>query len=253
MTDTQAPATEPGRRRTTVAIAAGVIGALAIPVSSLGHFGANPKTVLVTLLAFLATFIGLVLAIVLGLIGVLRRRGQSWSAYPVRGSLIALILGIVVLVPVGGFLSVGLKYPPIHDISTDTDNPPVYVALLEERTATHAPNSADYDQKIAPLQKKGFPDLVPLDLPVPAAEAFDRALAAAKAMGWRIAAAEAADGRIEAVDVTYWSGYIDDIVVRVAAVDDTHSKIDVRSLSRVGGGDAGKNGLRIRAYLARLK
>jgi uncharacterized protein (DUF1499 family) len=252
MTDIQTPV-QGGRTRTTIAIIAAVIAALAIPLSSLFKFGSNPSTVTLTLLAFLLTAMGILLAIILGLIGVLRRKGRPWSAYPVRGSLIALVLGIAVLVPVVGFLSVGLKYPPIHDISTDTDNPPVYVKLLEERAATKAPNSADYNPKVAEQQKRGFPNLKPLDVAAPAAETFNRALEAAKAMGWRIAAAEPAEGRIEAVDVTYWSGYIDDVVIRVTPIDDTHSRIDVRSLSRVGGGDAGKNGMRIEAYLARLK
>jgi uncharacterized protein (DUF1499 family) len=253
MTDIQTPAATGGRIRTTIAIIAGALAALAIPVTSLFHFGSNPKTVTYTLLAFVVTALGILLAIILGLIGVLRRRGRPWNAYPVRGSLIALVLGVVVLVPVVGFLSVGLKYPPIHDITTDTDNPPVYVKLLEERAATHAPNSADYNPKVAEQQKKGFPNLKPLDVAAPASETFNRALEAAKAQGWRIAAAEPSEGRIEAVDVTYWSGYIDDVVIRVTSIDDTHSRIDVRSLSRVGGGDAGKNGMRIEKYLATVK
>ncbi len=252
MTDAPAPVTG-SRTRTNVALVAAAISVLAIPLSALGRFGGSTGTLPVTLLAFLLTFFGVLTAIILGLIGVLRRRGQSWSDYPVRGSLIALVLGIAVLIPVAQFIKLGVTYPPIHDISTDTDNPPTYVALLAEREATKAPNTAVYDPNVAPLQKKGFPDLTPTELSMPAADAFNRALETAKAMGWRIAAAEAAEGRIEAVDVTFWSGYVDDIVIRVTPIDETHSRLDVRSLSRLGGGDVGKNGLRIREFLARFK
>ena len=44
----------------------------------------------------------------------------------------------------------------------------------------------------------------------------------------------------------------DDVVIRVSPLGDKGSRVDVRSESRVGGGDAGKNGMRIEAYFARL-
>ena len=244
---------ETGRTRTTIAIAAGVVAALAIPLSALGRLAGLWGPMPIMIFAFLATMIGILMAVIMGLVGVLRRKGRPWSAYQVRGSLVALVLGGVVMVPVGSFLAQGLPYPPIHDISTDTDNPPKYVALQLERDATKAPNTTDYDPKVAAQQKKGFPDLKPVDMAMPADAAFKRALAAAEAMKWRIAAAVPEEGRIEAVDVTFWSGFIDDVVIRITPVDDTRSILDIRSLSRVGGGDAGKNGMRIREFLTKLK
>jgi uncharacterized protein (DUF1499 family) len=81
--------------------------------------------------------------------------------------------------------------------------------------------------------------------------AFDRALGAARAMGWRIVDANPGQGRIEATDTTFWFGFQDDVVIRVAPTE-TGSRVDVRSLSRAGRSDVGTNAKRVRAFLARL-
>jgi uncharacterized protein (DUF1499 family) len=85
----------------------------------------------------------------------------------------------------------------------------------------------------------------------PPARAFERALAVARAQGWEIVAAVPAEGRIEATDTTRFFGFKDDIVIRVKA-EGAGSRVDVRSLSRVGKSDVGKNASRIRAYLRAL-
>jgi uncharacterized protein (DUF1499 family) len=104
---------------------------------------------------------------------------------------------------------------------------------------------------VAALQQRAYPDIKPLTLDVPPGQVFDRALAAAKAMGWTIAVADSASGRIEATETTQWFGFKDDVVVRIGA-EGSGSRVDVRSLSRVGRGDFGTNAARVRAYLARL-
>jgi uncharacterized protein (DUF1499 family) len=91
-----------------------------------------------------------------------------------------------------------------------------------------------------------------LHLDAPPAQAFDRALAAARAMGWEIVASDPAQGRIEATATTFWFGFKDDIVVRIAA-ESAGSRLDVRSLSRIGKSDVGANARRIRDYLAKVK
>ncbi len=121
--------------------------------------------------------------------------------------------------------------PRIHDISTDTQNPP-------------SPQTAEQ-------QKEGYPDIAPARLEVPPPAAFERALAAARAMRWDIVAADSAQGRIEATATTLLFGFKDDVVVRVAP-DGAGSRVDVRSLSRVGRSDFGTNAKRVRAYLKAL-
>jgi uncharacterized protein (DUF1499 family) len=145
----------------------------------------------------------------------------------------------------------GERKPPIHDISTDTQDPPQFVAVLPLRA--DAPNTSVYGgEKIALQQRAAYPDLQPYEMNVPPAQAFERALEAVRTMGWVLVAAEASDGRIEATDTTFWFRFKDDVIVRIRP-SGTGSRVDVRSLSRVGGGDVGTNAARIRAYFDVLK
>jgi uncharacterized protein (DUF1499 family) len=70
-------------------------------------------------------------------------------------------------------------------------------------------------------------------------------------MGWELVAADSAAGRIEATATTRWFGFKDDVVVRIRP-DAAGSRVDVRSVSRVGRSDVGANAERIRAYLRRV-
>ena len=140
--------------------------------------------------------------------------------------------------------------PAINDITTDTENPPPFVALIPLRAGASVP-AAHPGGETAQIQRRAYPDIRPLELPVPPFAAFTRALNAAKGMGWHIEAADAATGRIEATATTPWFGFRDDVVIRVAPTS-TGSRVDVRSVSRVGKSDLGTNAKRIRAYLAKL-
>lgn len=144
------------------------------------------------------------------------------------------------------------QLPPIHDITTDTQNPPPLVAALPLRAG--APNSPIYGgPKIAALQEKAYPDIRTLVLPVPPAQAFARALSVVKALGWRIDAQDGPAGRIEATDTTFWFGFKDDAVIRIAAGADGGSRVDIRSVSRIGRSDVGTNARRIRTFVAAMK
>jgi uncharacterized protein (DUF1499 family) len=163
---------------------------------------------------------------------------------------VALVLGLVAAgIPLYG-LSVARSVPPIHDISTDTERPPAFVDVLPLRAG--APNAAEYaGAELAAQQHAAYPDLATHRIDAPVAEAFARAEQAARAMGWEIVAVDEASGRIEATDTTFFFGFKDDVVIRVEP-DREGSRIDVRSVSRVGMSDVGTNAKRIRAYLRRL-
>jgi uncharacterized protein (DUF1499 family) len=143
------------------------------------------------------------------------------------------------------------QVPPIHDITTDVQNPPEFVGVLPLRA--NAPNPATYGGKeVADAQEKAYPDIRPLELPsTPPGGAYTRALAAVHAEGWQLVAADSAAGRIEATATTAWFGFKDDVVVRIQA-EGAGSRVDVRSVSRVGGSDVGTNARRIREYLRRV-
>ncbi len=169
--------------------------------------------------------------------------GRTGTRIAVAG----LLVGLTAAAVPWSLLRIANSVPPIHDISTDTENPPAFGALLPARR--EAPNGADYEGAgVAAKQKAAYPDVRPLVLRDPPARAFARALAAAQKMGWTIAAADEAGGRIEATATTFWFGFRDDVVVRVAP-EGTGSRIDVRSDSRVGISDLGTNARRIRTYL----
>ena len=166
-------------------------------------------------------------------------------------ALIGLIIG-------GCVLGLMLKWkhnldsvPYIHDITTDTENPPQFVAVLPLRAG--AENPAEYGgPELAKQQKVGYPDLQPGMVSGSPEAVFPRALKAAKDMGWEIVDSDPLSLRIEATDTTCWFGFKDDVVVRLTP-SQSGSRVDVRSVSRVGKSDLGTNARRINAYLARVK
>ncbi|SDF88618.1 Protein of unknown function [Limimonas halophila] len=180
-----------------------------------------------------------------GLLGAMHQRSARLGLTALPGLVIALAAAAVPLLHV----RMVEAYPPIHDITTDTKNPPRFVALAEIRE--EAPNAVAYPgETTAKQQKQAYPNIRPLTVPVSPERAFDAARAAAAAMGWNIAAADAEARRIEATAETFWFGFRDDVAVRVTAREDGGSRIDVRSASRVGVSDLGANAKRIREFLA---
>ena len=142
--------------------------------------------------------------------------------------------------------------PPIHDITTDPDNPPAFIAVVPLREAADANPVAYEGAKIAGQQRSAYPDIVPLTVAIPPATAFIRALNTAQRMGWRIIAADDAADRIEASDRSRWFGFTDDIVIRITATN-SGSRVDLRSSSRMGRSDFGVNAARITSYLTALR
>jgi uncharacterized protein (DUF1499 family) len=188
---------------------------------------------------------GAVLAVAGGLTALQRGDGRR-----VMLSLVALAVGLLVVWVPWQMKQKAARVPAIHDITTDTENPPRFVAVLPLRQG--APNSVEYEgPAVAGQQQAAYPDIKTLTLRGRGEEVFTHALRAAEAMGWDIAAADQAEGRIEATDTTFWFGFKDDIVVRIRARDDEHL-VDVRSVSRVGKSDVGTNAERIREYIAKL-
>jgi uncharacterized protein (DUF1499 family) len=174
-------------------------------------------------------------------------RGQRRGMFR---ALAGLVIGLITVGVPAYYLHTARSVPPIHDVTTDTENPPAFEAVLPLRA--EAPNPASYGgPAVAAQQRAAYPDIAPADYPVATGAAFEAALAAGRDMGWTIVAADAAAGRIEAIDRTFWFGFVDDIVIRVRPTD-AGSRIDVRSTSRVGVSDIGTNAARVRAYLAEL-
>ena len=196
--------------------------------------------------------------------------GLAFIVKPRKGLMIG-ILGV--LVPLLAFAKLGAtqkavyeKYPFIHDVTTDTQDPPVFGSVvLAEREATKDVNTTDYVGKKAPtfnankeptgealvsaLQSKSFPSIRPLILDGSREAVFNAALKTAKSNGWKIKEEDLETGRIDATDTTFWYGFKDDVTIRLREANGGGIIVDVRSLSRVGGSDIGKNAARVGAFL----
>jgi uncharacterized protein (DUF1499 family) len=170
------------------------------------------------------------------------RRGRAMAV-------VAVLLNLLVAVPPLHLYRQAQGLPKIHDISTDTADPPAFVAVLPLREG--ARNPVAYHPDKASQQRRGYPDIAPLQLALAPAEAFARAERAARAMGWQIVAVAPDAMRIEATAATLFFGFKDDVVIRIRP-QGAGSVVDVRSLSRIGGSDVGANAARIRSFLARL-
>lgn len=167
-----------------------------------------------------------------------------------------------------GAVSAGLAYyipesfrpadniPPIHDITTNLESPPQYVAIAPLRA--DAPNSMEYGSgegmtpdMLRAFQQTAYPDIVPQRFDASVAAVFDSAINAMEQLGWEIVDSDLAERRIEATDTTFWFRFKDDIVV-ILERDANETVLNARSLSRVGISDVGKNAERLREFFALL-
>jgi uncharacterized protein (DUF1499 family) len=176
-----------------------------------------------------------------------RRKARTGAAV-VAG--LGVVIGILTAAIGYGWLRQAQGAPPLHDVTTDLENPPSFDALAAQRPGGSNPltRSGGVDQ----LQRQHYPDLAPVIVSQPPGLVFDRARLVAENQGWAIVTSDAAAGRLEATDTTRWFGFTDDIVVRLTPWG-TGTRVDVRSVSRHGTTDTGTNARRIRRFLKALQ
>lgn len=162
-----------------------------------------------------------------------------------------LLVSVFVVYQAQSLMNKAKSLPRIHDISTDTEDPPRFQAVVALRQGVAA-NDLAFDPRNIPLQKTAYPDVQPVFLTQPISQAFELALKAARAMGWKIIHHSEAEGLIEATDTTLFFGFKDDVAIRLRRLDE-QTRIDVRSVSRVGLSDIGANADRILTYLEKVK
>jgi len=219
----------------------GVVGA---------HLGLVPP--MTGFLAFLLSFAVGVLALLFGLIGLIRTSAPARR--PGRPKAVAgFVLGLLVAVPVGLTMWrwMSMPYPEINDITTDYDNPPAFV-----KPPDLAVDSMKYDRaKFQPVQSKEYPKLDPLALDEKPDDAFAKVKAAANTYpGWLIVFVDPDTRTVEGVETSYLFRFRDDFVIQVRpGTDPNSSLVEMRSRSRDGTGDFGVNYNRIRGFFAMLK
>ncbi len=185
------------------------------------------------------------LAVVGGLLSFFMDRRSIGPAGTVAG----IVAAIGLLAVMGNTIVKGRQYPMIHDVSTDLRSPPAFQAL-----ALRADNLAGVDtvENWQAIHAKAYSDIQPLRLPMSQADAMARARSIVNARGWLVTLSN--DSRIEATDTVSPFRFKDDIVI-VATPESggAVTRIDVRSVSRVGVSDLGVNAKRVRALLADLR
>lgn len=239
------PISRPARFAVFTAIAAIVLALLSGLGNRWGLWGFE-----VAIIVFGLAVLTALIAILLAAIGIFRSLRSDRSSLGHSKAATALVLAIGLL----GFLAFQVKdarsYPPIHDITTDTNEPPQFVALLPAREA--APNGAEYDKGNRDKQLEAYPEILPLIVDGKDVAAVTRAAEeVARELGWEIAESAPDEGRLEATDTTFWFGYKDDVVVRIRELNQAVN-VDIRSMSRVGVGDIGANAKRIMAFRSAL-
>ena len=165
-------------------------------------------------------------------------------------TIMALLLSTIAIAIPLSMLNKGKSVPPIHDISTDLVNPPEFVAIAPLRA--DAPNPVEYaGVEVATQQRAAYPELQTLNYPQSKSELVEATKQAIDNSGWQLVNIDANQGIVEATDRTMWFGFKDDVIVRIT---DNGSKrlVDIRSKSRVGGSDLGKNAERIHGFIEEL-
>lgn len=165
-------------------------------------------------------------------------------------TIMALLLSIIAIAIPLSMLNKGRSVPPIHDISTDLVNPPEFVAIAPLRA--DAPNPVEYaGVEAATQQRAAYPELQTLNYLQSKSELVEATKQVINNLGWQLVNIDANQGIVEATDRTMWFGFKDDVIVRIT---DNGSKrlVDIRSKSRVGGSDLGKNAERIHGFIEEL-
>ncbi len=204
-----------------------------------------PTTVAVNIViaAYIAAGMAMALAVMAGV--QIWRTGKPGAARVA----VASIVGAGLLGWPLWFLPQIRALPAINDVTTDTAAPPAFVALAKERG-----RAVDYPKaRFAGQQAEAYPDLRSLVIDRGVDEAFELASDAVRRLKIKVVREEApaaAGGRggIEAVDRTTVFGFYDDVAIRVQG-DQRRSQIDIRSASRFGRHDLGRNAERIRHIL----
>lgn len=190
-----------------------------------------------------------VIGLIVGIVSIFVSRKRGFT-----GDMPAIIGSITICAVIVGFMGIQFQkassVPPIHNISTDLDDPPRFNAIVALRGESS--NPLDYEAaKIGPQQQAAYPEVKTLAVATSKADTVANVVAALEDMGLEIVAVDEAGGIVEATDTTFWFGFKDDMVVRVRE-SNGGSAVDARSVSRVGLSDLGVNAARILELLSRL-
>lgn len=234
---------------TKLLLVSGVVAIILLLAGPLGYkfgFSGLAPSLISLLLSLVTAVIVFVAALVMVIIA-------SRKGHLVNRNLLLVTMGIslIPMIVMGPQILKARSVPPIHDITTDTQNPPVFDAVVALRV--NAINPLEYGagaspSELAALQHKAYPEVTTLSSDLVFGDAVARSVEVLSAQGLEVVNVDPDKGIVEAVATTFWFGFKDDVVVRITATPQG-SKVDMRSVSRVGQSDIGANAARIRKFL----
>lgn len=173
------------------------------------------------------------------------------AATATRGrALVGLVIGLAFV----GFLAsrplTTGNAPTIHDVTTDLANPPQFEVLTLRPDNLVGVGSVENWRKI---HAAAYGQLGPITLAKSVPDATAEVTRLAREAGWQIVVSDPSRGHVEATASVSFIRFKDDVVVRIVpTADGRQSRVDMRSVSRVGVGDLGVNARRIRDFLKAL-
>ncbi|HKD48655.1 MAG TPA: DUF1499 domain-containing protein [Rhizomicrobium sp.] len=204
--------------------------------------------------------IALILALIWATAAFRHNRGEGK-----RAGMIALIGSALLLYVPLRTVYQGMLAPPIHDVTTDPEDPPQFVALAKRPPGA---NSTRFDggemidyrgehNTVSYVLHEYYADLTKPLQPImvsgsPTSKMFWRCFDRAKRMGWHIVDFNEKEGRIEAQAASFWFGRISDIVIRVRPAGSLGARFDMRVETESGNRDFGHNLELMKTYRATL-
>lgn len=176
-----------------------------------------------------------------------------------RALLITILATGFPLALMGKSIMAAQAHPFIHDITTDFQQPPAFMAAKTVRA------ESDHDVAYLPenieLQKVGYPNLKALVINGDAKTTLHRAKVLMQKLDWQVMALQdtQAPYTLEASTESTLFAFIDDVSLRFTPVIQpegstlVQTQVDMRSMSRQGKSDLGENAKRITAFFELLQ
>ncbi|MDH4386977.1 MAG: long-chain-fatty-acid--CoA ligase [Caulobacter sp.] len=196
----------------------------------------------------------LLLSILTGVIGLLVAAFGGWKRLW-KKALLNLGVTAATIGALGAMIGMAAQAPRIHDVATDWSVPMLFspkvmadrgpdANIVEPSPVMPLDGGGFAGRRISEINAETCPAARPVILSTDTATAYQTAKAALLKSGLTLVTDEPANGRLEAYAASLIYGFKDDVVVRVRR-QGGGSRIDMRSVSRVGLGDLGANCKRI--------
>lgn len=200
-----------------------------------------------------AAALGLVAGFAAVVLAVVSRARRLWLA-----AVLTLLAPAAVLAGLSG-MKARAEANPVHDVATDIADPPMPSPAL---TALRGPDAHEIerdprmevrvgrpevenwaDDRVLRISADTCPAARPVRLALAPSEAEARVEAAMREAGLSLRSGDEL-GRVEGTHTSFWYEFKDDVIARIRP-DGTGSRVDLRSISRVGGSDLGANCARV--------